>query len=155
MERDLSLFMEHTDKHIADEVMKRHPNWVTKEGFCPKCLEYFKKAMRDPEAVAAAESLETTNISPKEVRQRFVVGAIGFGLAAIAFYWLRAAGAPSAARLILFPLFFIGFLGVLQARRKLCVIIAQKQAAAMRLRALKILCLAAILAALFTAGSLL
>jgi hypothetical protein len=45
MERDLLVFIAHTDQHIVDEIKKRHPEWITKDGFCLKCLEYFKKAM--------------------------------------------------------------------------------------------------------------
>ena len=153
MERDLSLFMEHTDKHIVDEVKKRHPKWITEEGYCPKCLDYFKKAMRDPETLGAAEELEAANIGPAGIRQRFIVGMIATGLGVGTWFWLRSSGAPRTAHLALFPLFFFGALGFIQSRQKLCVFIAQSQAAAMRRRAVKIFILAAVIAALLTGAS--
>ena len=155
MERDLSLFMDHTDKHIVDEVKRLHPSWITEDGFCPKCLEYFKRAVRDQGTVAAAEALVETNIGPEEIRQRLALGMLGFGFAVLVLFWLETHVVPRITKLVLFPLLFAGFLGVFQARKKFCVVIAQKQTIAMRKRASKILILSFILAALLTAGSFL
>ena len=141
MERDLSLFMDHTDKHIVEEVKKLHPNWITEEGFCPKCADYFKKAM-------SGEA--TTNLDAGGIRQRVVLGAAGFGAALAIFFWLRGERAPQAGALYLFPLFFFGALGFWQAKRKLCVVIAQKQTESMRRRASRILFLSLSLAVFLT-----
>ncbi len=147
MERDLSLFMEHTDKHIVDEVRKQNPAWVTKEGYCPKCLEYFKSQM-------TGVTMPGTNLDSAGVRQRFVLGVLGCGAGVAAFFWLRANEAPQAVWLILFPLFFLGTLGFFQAKRKLCVVIAQKQEEAMRRKARTILIFSVSVAALLTAAAL-
>jgi hypothetical protein len=144
MERDLSLFMDHTDKHIVEEVKKAHPAWVTPDGYCAKCLEHFKKALHDP------DSLETTNIGPKEVVQRVILGVLGFGSAILVYFWLQAKEAPRSALWLLFPLFFAGSLGFSQARKKFCVVIAQKQTAAMRKRAWRIIAVCAAFSALLT-----
>jgi hypothetical protein len=152
MERDLSLFMDHTDRHIVDEVKKQHPAWITQDGYCPKCLDYFKRAMRDPETLARAEFLETTNIGPEGIRLRLALGVAGIGAGILTLLWLDSTGSPPIAWLILFPLFFAGCLGFLQARKKVCVVIAQKQTPAMRRAALRILVNAMILSALLTAG---
>ena len=153
MERDLSLFMDHTNRHIIDEVKRLHPNWITDEGYCPKCLDYFKRVMRNEGTVSAAGALEKTNIGPAEIRQRLILGGMGFASALMAGFWLHEAGAPMAGRLALFPLFFAGTLGLVQAQKKLCVVIAQKQTDAMRRRASRLIFIAAALAALLTAGS--
>ena len=153
MERDLSLFMDHTDKHIVDEVKKLHPNWLTADGYCPKCLDYFKRAMRDPETAGAAGALESANIGPAEIRQRVVLGMMGFAAAAALWLWLQHSAAPRSARLFLFPFLFMGFLGFRQAQNKLCVVIAQKQSEKMRRRASRILIFAVMLSALLTALS--
>ena len=141
MERDLSLFMDHTDKHIVDEVKKMHPSWVTEDGFCADCLEYYKKARLG----------EAPNMNPKEVRQRLALGVFGFGGAALLWFCLQTLQVPREARLALFVFFFAGILGVIQAKKKFCVVIAQKQVAAMRRRALKILLVSIALAAFLTA----
>ena len=143
MERDLSLFMDHTDKHIVDEVKKLHPAWVADDGFCSKCLDYYKKARLG----------EAPNLDAGGVRQRWALGVIGFGSAAALWFWLHSSGAPRSERLALFFLFFAGILGMVQAKKKFCVVIAQKQVAAMRRRAFRILLVTALLSALLTAGA--
>ena len=146
MERDLSLFMDHTEKHIVEEVQKKNPAWVTKEGFCHKCLEYFKNQIHHSEKIP-----EGTNLDAGGVRQRLVLGLLGYGSAIGAFLWLRASGAPRLAWLILFPLLFLGTLGFFQANKKLCVVIAQKEAESMRRKAQSILIYSVIVSALLVA----
>lgn len=146
MERDLSIFMEHTDRHIVDELKKKNPAWITPDGFCAKCLEHYKMAR---------QGVDTANLDSAGVWQRVVVGGVGFGAAALAWFWIGSAQAPRMARLVLFPLFFLGLLGFLQARKKLCVVIAQRQSEAMRRQASKILILSAILSALLTVAAFL
>ncbi len=148
MERDLSLFMEHTDKHIVEEVKKKNPTWVTKDGFCPKCVDHFKKALHDPGALA-----QETNLDAGGVLQRALLGLAGFGAAIGVFLWLENIHAPQIARLFLFPLYFLGLLGYLQAKKKVCVVIAQGQAEEMRRKAAVILLVAIALAALLTVAS--
>lgn len=148
MERDLSLFMEHTDKHIVEEVKKQHPAWVTKEGFCPKCVDHFKRAMHDPQSLTQDADLDASG-----VLKRAALGLVGFTAAALVFVWLESIQAPRRWRLLLFPLFFTGLFGYLQAKQKFCVVIAQKQAGASRRKARRILAVTAALSALFTAVS--
>ena len=45
IERDLIVFMKHTDEHIIEAIRKSHPEWVSDKGICGKCLDYFKRAM--------------------------------------------------------------------------------------------------------------
>ncbi len=44
--RDLALFLEHTDTHVIEEIKKKHPSWVSEDGGCRKCIEYYKKQVR-------------------------------------------------------------------------------------------------------------
>ncbi|HOX54346.1 MAG TPA: hypothetical protein PLC32_02740 [Candidatus Omnitrophota bacterium] len=30
-------------KYVIDSIKRDHPNWVEKDGACPKCVEYYKK----------------------------------------------------------------------------------------------------------------
>ncbi len=147
MERNLSLFMDHTEKHIVDEVRKQNPAWVTKEGFCHKCLEYFKNQIHH-----SGKMPEGTNLDPGGVRQRLVLGVFGYAAGIGAFLWLHANQPAKPAWLILFPIFFMGTLGFLQAKRKLCVVIAQKQEEVMKQKARSILIFSLVLAASLTAG---
>lgn len=34
---------EESYKFIIDRIKKEHPDWVKKDGACPKCVEYYKK----------------------------------------------------------------------------------------------------------------
>lgn len=167
MERDLLLFIEHTDQHVVEEIKKRHPSWITKDGFCPQCLDYFKKAIRNPGTLAAAEALEAVNIGPREIRKRLMLGASGLGAGFLMMYGLQATGAPRLWRLYLFLPFFASALGFFQARKKLCVVFAQKgirnmdageevisnpsQARVIRRRSIRIWILSVFVAALLTA----
>jgi hypothetical protein len=45
VERELLVYMKHTDRHIIDEIKKKHPDWATSDGLCAKCADYYKKAM--------------------------------------------------------------------------------------------------------------
>ncbi len=46
IDRDLMVFISHTEEHIAEEIMKKHPEWRKGNGVCKKCLEYYKKEMK-------------------------------------------------------------------------------------------------------------
>ncbi len=46
IEDDLKRFVQHTEGHIVDLIKKKHPDWVEKDGVCPKCFEYYKKQIR-------------------------------------------------------------------------------------------------------------
>ena len=45
VDRDLMVFRQHTDDHIIAEIQKAHPEWVTENGICRPCVDYFRKAM--------------------------------------------------------------------------------------------------------------
>lgn len=34
---------ESAHQYVIDNIKKKHPNWVEKDGACPKCIEYYKK----------------------------------------------------------------------------------------------------------------
>lgn len=129
MERDLSLFIDHTEKHIVDELKKQNPAWITQEGFCPKCLDYYQKARRG----------EATNLDEAGTRQRWMLALSGLGATVALYAWLEASAAPPPARLALFIPIFLGLLGFFQARKRFCVVIAQGQHEAMRKKAHRML----------------
>ena len=147
MERDLSIFMEHTDKHVVEEVKRLNPKWLTQDGFCPKCLEYVKKSIR------GAEESGDTNIDAGEIRQRLLLGICGYAATIPVWMWLQDIQAPMTGRLIFFPLFFFGTLGFFQAQKKVCVVIAQKQSAAMKQKALNMILFALVVSAVLTAAT--
>jgi C4-type Zn-finger protein len=45
MERSLKHVIPHTEKHIVDEIKKKHPKWAHKDPLCGKCLDYYKKQL--------------------------------------------------------------------------------------------------------------
>jgi len=118
MDRDLMLFIQHTDAHVVEELKKKNPQWITKEGYCPKCLEHYKASMRGEQVVA--------NIAGGEVTKRQMVALAGLLLSFGLFFAMTMSGAPRAYRLVLFfPLFFTAF-GFFQAKKNHCVILGMK-----------------------------
>lgn len=128
MERDLLLFMNHTDQHVIEELKKQHPSWITQDGFCLQCLEYFKKAMGKSGRPGAggSSSSRLVNIGVAESKKRVGLGiaafAVGLSLGAV-FYWM---GVPRQWRVFLFLPFFASMIGFFQAKKKLCVVLAQR-----------------------------
>ncbi len=47
--RELGVILSHTKEHIIDEIKKKHPEWVEKDGLCKKCYEHFKKLLHPEE----------------------------------------------------------------------------------------------------------
>jgi len=51
IEDDLTVYIDHTEKHIVEEIQSDHPEWVNEDGICPKCVDYYRKQMKgDPPA---------------------------------------------------------------------------------------------------------
>ena len=40
--RELLAITAHGQEHILDEIKKKHPKWVEKDGLCKKCYDYYK-----------------------------------------------------------------------------------------------------------------
>ncbi|MBI3315678.1 MAG: hypothetical protein HYZ87_01710, partial [Candidatus Omnitrophica bacterium] len=126
MERDLLVFIRHTDSHIIDELKKKHPEWITQGGFCVQCLDYFKKAMGKSEGSAPEGAPGEANIGPQGVRRRVILGGSAFLIAVLSYAWLYFSHADRALRLVLWVPFFGSAFGFMQAREKLCVVLAAK-----------------------------
>ena len=43
--RELMCIIPHTEEHIIDEIKKKHPDWIGKDGICKRCYEYFKSQL--------------------------------------------------------------------------------------------------------------
>lgn len=126
MERDLLLFTKHTDEHIVTELKRLNPNWVTKDGYCQKCLNYFKTTFGKTGTLAAspAGASRLFNLGERESRKRFLLGLIGLGAGLAFFFWMRTVGAPKAWYGLLFFPILGGLLGFFQSSQKLCVVLA-------------------------------
>ena len=61
---------------------------------------------------------QKANIGPREIRKRRILGIVCVFAAALFGFTLFAYNAPHWARLLLFPLLWIGALGLFQAREK-------------------------------------
>ena len=130
MERDLLLFTQHTDQHVVDELKKRHPDWITEDGYCPRCLDHFKRSMTGgvDETSRKYASIQLINIGTREGKKRFVTGIAVLVIAVLVFLWLRSGDYEKNLSLALFPLFFGAILCFLQAKKNLCVVLAFKDA---------------------------
>ncbi len=128
MERELLLFTKHTDHHIIEAIKKKKPEWVTDEGVCPKCLDYFKRSMEGDHGTAGpkAASIRLINIGAREGRKRLMTGTAIMALALYLVIWLRAHYYGKGSSVLLLPLFFGVALSFLQAQKNLCVILSYK-----------------------------
>ena len=46
MPRDLLIYMDHQQEHVVEEIKKKHPEWVEKNGLCKKCVDYYKRSIK-------------------------------------------------------------------------------------------------------------
>ena len=117
MDRNLILFLDHTEQHIIDQIKEAHPEWVQADGVCQPCADYYKKELRG--------ELSEANIGAQGRRRRFVMGIAmliaGFllGVIFITQGWERLWRA-----VLLIPI-FLGMLGVIQAQEKTCALLAE------------------------------
>lgn len=117
MERDLILYLDHTQQHILDQIKREHPEWVESDGVCKPCSDYYQRQLSGKPDFA--------NIGPEGRRRRVAlgIGMLVVGLAlALALFGLDLG---RVSRLTLFVPFFISFLGFIQAREKTCAVLAE------------------------------
>ena len=49
VERNLLVFMRHTDLHIIEALKELHPEWVEPDGECPTVLDFYRAQLgHDP-----------------------------------------------------------------------------------------------------------
>ena len=46
IEGDLLIYVDHTEKHIAEKIKADHPEWKETDGICQPCLEYYHKELK-------------------------------------------------------------------------------------------------------------
>jgi hypothetical protein len=118
MSRNLAVYLDHTQQHVIDQIKKEHPEWVAEDGACKPCAEYYKIQLSGKSGLQ--------NIGPRGRRIRLVLGfsalALGFGWIAIT----QAAQNSATSPFVLFPFFFAGLFGLIQARQRTCAILAEK-----------------------------
>ena len=118
MDRDLILFMKHTDAHVVEELKKLHPEWITNDGYCPKCLDHYKAAMRGDQTIA--------NIAGREVSKRQLVAALSLALSIFLIFIFAKVGQLRAYRAFLVLPFFAACVGFFQMKEKHCVVLGLK-----------------------------
>lgn len=118
MERDLLLFTSHTEAHVVEELKKKHPNWITSEGYCPKCLEHYKASLKGESVVA--------NIGGNEVTKRQLLAVLGLMVSAGLYATLVWSGVPRIHRLWLAAPIWVTLLGYFQGQRRHCVVLGMK-----------------------------
>lgn len=130
MERDILLFYKHTDQHVVEELKRQNPNWISEDGFCHKCLDFFKQAMGRSGALAGVKTKDSAlvNIGIGGAWRRTATGVVLFGVTAVVLFALNAQDAPRFSRLILFVPLFGAMLGLFQARERVCVVLGLKGA---------------------------
>lgn len=117
LERNLVLYLGHTDQHVIDKIKEEHPEWVEANGVCKPCAEYYKRQLRGGSG--------ETNIGPQGQRRRFVMGVLMLALSLFLALVFISTGLGRPWRLLLFLPVFLGMLGLIQAREKTCVVWAE------------------------------
>ena len=46
VEGDLLIYVDHTEKHIVDEIKANHPQWAESDGMCKKCIDHYRNQMK-------------------------------------------------------------------------------------------------------------
>lgn len=115
MARDLILFLDHTNQHVIDKIKESHPEWISENGVCTPCIDYYKTQI----------SGENSNIGPRERHKRVVLGTVCLIFSAAAGFYLIGSQWPRALRLGLFAPLFFGMFGLIQAREKTCSVLAE------------------------------
>ena len=122
MERDLLLFKKHTDDHIVAELKKQNPAWVTDDGYCQPCLDYFISQIR-PDGPGKINPAPI-NIGVAQTRMRRIMSYTMFNLSLFfAVYFFRT-DQPKIVRLWVFLPLLGAFLTFFQAQRRVCVFLA-------------------------------
>lgn len=44
--KDLIVFLDHTNEHIIDAIKKQNPAWVTSDGMCKRCVEFYESQFK-------------------------------------------------------------------------------------------------------------
>lgn len=114
MARDLTLFLDHTQQHIIDQIQKGHPEWKTGEGICQPCVEYYQKAFQG----------ELPNIGPKERRKRVVQGVLFLIFSLGMEIYFHSLKVDWQVHAFLFIPLFISIFCLIQAQEKVCAILA-------------------------------
>ncbi len=119
IERNLVVFLDHTDQHIIDKIKELHPEWVEADGICKPCAEYYRKELTGSE-------LSDANIGPHERQKRFGMGIVMLVLSFAIAYFFHLVGSSRSVRLFLFLPIFFGMLGLVQAQEKTCALLAER-----------------------------
>src|SRR5687768_11685896 len=117
VERDLLIFLDHTQSHVIDEIKKSHPEWVESDGTCQPCADYYRKQI--------SGEFADGNIGPHERKKR-LIGAWASALAFLVLAGILFSGPERAnARILLFIPLFSAVFCFLQYRRHTCSILAE------------------------------
>ncbi len=118
MERNLALFLDHTQGHIIDRIKEEHPEWVEAGGVCKPCAEYYKKQL--------SGELENANIGPAGRKKRFSMGIAMLLVTVGLVFILITNGSPKPWRAALFLPAFLGMFGLIQAKERTCAVLAER-----------------------------
>jgi hypothetical protein len=159
------LFYKHTQQHIVDSIKKQHPKWVTENGYCEKCLDFYKKKMGKSDDSGSS----LVNIGIGGAKKRTLLGVAALLIAVGGLVMMQGQESLRLWRVVLFAPFFISMLGFIQANQKVCVVMGaqgsketdqgirpledQALEKALRVVSRRILIYSFVLAALFTAAA--
>ena len=116
MNRDLGIFLEHTNEHIIDKIKESHPEWIESDGACQMCVDYMKMEL--------SGDVGKVNIGPGERKKRVTLGWAMLVIGVFLGSWMSQNKVPVIWRLMLLFPFFLASLGIIQACEKTCAFLA-------------------------------
>lgn len=117
MERNLVLFLEHGQQHIIDKIKEEHPEWVTEDGVCKPCAEFYEKQL--------SGQWRDTNIGPRERAKRRNLGIFMTVLSSLTILFFVVTEFARFWRLSVFLPVFFAILCFIEERQKTCVVMAE------------------------------
>lgn len=119
----MMLLYKHTDQHIVDQIKKKNPSWVTDNGFCEKCVDFYKREMgRSAVSGTNKTAPQLINITVKGSLWRTLAGVALFALAIGTFFVLHTKNSPQQLRILLFIPFFVSMFCMIQAKEQVCAV---------------------------------
>jgi len=115
--RDLAVYIDHTNQHIVEEIKKDHPQWVSGDGTCKPCMDYYETQI--------SGEAGSVNIGPTGIRKRLYSGITLLVLSALVSLWMIFQHVSALWSVFLFLPLWLGITSVTEARMRTCSLLAE------------------------------
>ena len=117
IDRELILFLDHTNQHVIDRIREKHPEWVEADGACKPCVTYYQMEL--------SGQLSEMNIGPSGRRFRLILGIVMLVISLGLVFALAPDRSNRIWRISVFVPVFLAFLNLIEAKEKTCVLLSE------------------------------